>query len=440
MDFSFMTLRSLRLTTFVALIIAPAFLSAQETTASEDERIEQLVRSEASEWYTPKNSVTVGFRVLTSGANVQFGKLGSIYGSIPITDRVAPASAGRVNRVYDNGSVGVDAPRASEVDANGVQKSVPGERFKTYTTTTTPVLDENGVQVGTKTDTVLSSDIPSYNPEVTRVWGYATPEQATAENGYIAMSSYSATSDGGSFSKKEGMSIGVEMQFAHALRKFGKRVELSLVAGVAINGINSKTAGDVQSTLHTFTDYYSLHGQTAPPTSIAAPYSAPTPLDENGYEATVPLGATPDHSATPSAVVGAATVHGRWQIKGAYFMFRVGPSLRAQFTDRFGVSAGLGLAAAYAGTHYSAIETMEVPNVGTVLTNLANDQDSDATKFLGGYFADFNVDWAANDTLAIYGGVSAQKFGDYIQTLGERDARIDLGSSVGLRGGINIKF
>jgi hypothetical protein len=437
MDFSFMTLRSLRLTAFVALIIAPAFLSAQETTASEDERIEQLVRSEASEWYTPKNSVTVGFRVLTSGANVRFGNLGSIYGAVPITDRVAPASAGRVNRVYDNGSVGVDAPRASEVDANGVQISVPGERFKTYTTTTTPVLDANGVQIGTTTNTVLASDIPSYNPEVTRVWGYATPEQATAENGYIAMSSYSATSDGGSFSKKEGMSIGVEMQFAHAVRKFGKRVELSFVAGVAINGINSKTAGDVQSTLHTFTDYYSLHGQTAPTTSTEAPYSAPLPLDENGYEATVPLGTTPDHSSQNNTA-GAATVHGRWQVKGAYFMFRLGPSLHAQFTDRFGASASLGLAAAYAGTHYSAIETMEVPKVGTVLTD--NIQDSDATKFLGGYYADFNMDWAANDTLAIYGGVSAQKFGDYVQTLGERDARIDLGSSVGLRGGINIKF
>jgi len=36
--------------------------------------------------------------------------------------------------------------------------------------------------------------------------------------------------------------------------------------------------------------------------------------------------------------------------------------------------------------------------------------------------------------------LSAQKLGDYSQALGSRTARVDLGSSVGLRGGINIKF
>ena len=54
-----MTFRSFQLTALLALITAPVVLRAQETTASEDERIEQLVRSEASEWYTPKDSLKV---------------------------------------------------------------------------------------------------------------------------------------------------------------------------------------------------------------------------------------------------------------------------------------------------------------------------------------------------------------------------------------------
>ena len=54
-----MNFRPLRLIVLPVLLTAPVFLHAQETTANEDERIEQLVRTEASEWYTPKNSVQV---------------------------------------------------------------------------------------------------------------------------------------------------------------------------------------------------------------------------------------------------------------------------------------------------------------------------------------------------------------------------------------------
>lgn len=420
-----MTFRSISLTALFALIIAPVFLSAQETTANEDERIEQLVRSEASEWYTPKNSVTVGFHVLTTGANVRFGNLGAV----AFSSSIAPPSVGAlVNRTYDNGFVNLDAPRADEQDANGKQTSQPGGHYYTYTT------DATGAQV-------VTSDSISYTPGLTRVWSYSTPDQATLSPGYIAMSSYSATSDGGSYSKKQGPAVGVEIQFAHALRKFGKRTELSLITGIALNGINNKTAGDVRSTLHTVTDYYSLNGLTAPTTSLDAPYDSTNPVRsaDGVTETTVPISTTADPSKhTVNTEAGAATVHGQWQIKGAYFMMKIGPSLRTQVTERFGLSASAGLAGAYVGTHYSAIESMEIPLVGTTITDPIT--DSDETKFLSGYYADFNLEWATNDTLGLFGGVSAQRLGAYTQRLGDRNARVDLGSSVGLRGGINIKF
>ena len=429
-----MTLRPLPLIAVLALLTAPVILPAQETTANEDERIEQLVRSEASEWYTPKNSVSVGFRIMSSGVNVRFGNLGAV----AFSSTIAPASAGAVSRTYDNGYVNLDSLRSDEVDSNGNQTSTPGGRYQTYSTTSTPVTDENGNVTGSVTTPVLVADSLSYTPGLTRIWGYSTPEQNAAIPGYIAMSSYSATSDGGSYSKKQGPTAGVELQFSHAIRKLSKRVELSFVAGIGLSSINSKTSGDVKSTLHTYTDYYSLNGQAAPETSVEVPYSAPSRPD-GITETTPPLTAVPDdslHSTTTAA--GAATVHGRWQIKGAYFMLRLGPSLRAQVTDRFGMSASLGLAGAYAGTQYTAVESMEVPVVGTTLTDPIN--VSNATKFLTGYYADFNLEWTANETLGLYGGVSAQKFGDYTQTLGERNALIDLGSTVGLRGGVNIKF
>jgi hypothetical protein len=106
-------------------------------------------------------------------------------------------------------------------------------------------------------------------------------------------------------------------------------------------------------------------------------------------------------------------------------------------TEHFGVSASVGVAAAYAGTEYAATESFNVPLVGTAVSIT---DTSEKNKFLSGYYADFNLDWSANDIMGLYGGVSAQKLSAYTQTLVDRSARIDLGNAIGLRGGVNIKF
>jgi hypothetical protein len=62
------------------------------------------------------------------------------------------------------------------------------------------------------------------------------------------------------------------------------------------------------------------------------------------------------------------------------------------------------------------------------------------TKFLNGYYADLNLEWAANERTGLFGGFTAQKFDGYDQQVNGRTARIDLGSSVGLRGGVSIRF
>jgi len=436
-----MRFRSLPTTVLLALVVTPAFIFAQ-VSSKEEERLEQLVRSEA-EWYAPKSSVTVGFHVLTNGGNVRFGNLGTV----PYSTQVAAASEGAVSRVYDNGSVSLDAARAAEMDSFGNQTSTPGGRYQTYGTTTTNVTDASGNVTGSVSTSVVTGDYLSYTPGLTRVWSYATAEQqqAAATSGYIAMNSYRATSEGDALSKKQGASAGVELQFSHVLRKLTKRLELSFVAGIALNGINNKTAGDVHSSLITLTDYYSLNGQPVPALPADAAYVGPvydsTTDTTLTKETTTPISTTPDPTVAggvrETTTVGAATVHGRWQVKGAYFMMRVGPMLRAQVTDHLGLTASLGLAGAYAGTHYTAEETLDIPNMTTATTV---NEYSDTNKFVSGYYADLNMEWTANDTMGLFGGVSAQKLGDYNQTLNTRTARVDLGNSVGLRGGVSIKF
>jgi len=428
MKFPLMILPLPRTAVLLVLLAVPVAGFAQDESSREEERLAALARS--ADWYAPTTDFSVGFRFLNSGAKVHFGNLGAV----PYVNVAPPLSAGLVTRTYDNGTVIVDSLRSTEQDANGNQTSTPGGRYQIGTT------DANGVFT-------VSNDLLSFTPGLTRIWSYMTPEQALGRPGYIAMSSYSTTSDGASADKKQGPSVGVELQLAHVLYRVNKRISLGLSTGLAINGINNKTSGDVTATLNTSTDYYSLHGLAAPPTSLTGTiYSSPTYVDltasngtvfAGGYETTVPISALPDASSL-TAITGGTTVHGLWEIKGAYMMVRFGPSLRMQLTDRLSLTATLGLAGAYAGTTYSANESFLLPVVGTAITEPT--VTSTANKLLSGYYADLNLEFSANERTGIYGGVTLQKLSAYDQTLEGRTAHIDIGSTSGVRGGINIRF
>ena len=153
----------------------------------------------------------------------------------------------------------------------------------------------------------------------------------------------------------------------------------------------------------------------------------------------MPLAALPG-SSTSSQVVGGTTVNGNWQVKGAYFLMRLGPSVRAQLTQRLGLSASLGVAGAYTGSTYSVIESFAAPDSGGATISTPDPEKSSTSEFLSGYYADINLDWAVSERTGFFGGLSAQQLGDYDQVLNGRTAHIDLGNSVGVRGGISIKF
>ncbi len=155
-----------------------------------------------------------------------------------------------------------------------------------------------------------------------------------------------------------------------------------------------------------------------------------------GYETTVPLNQTPDESLTTNtSTPGGATVDGRWAIKGAYLMVKLGPSFHVQFNDHWEMSGSAGFAGAYAGSTYSAVETFTVadlPTDGTATAGVQGIEESAANKFVTGYYADLTIQWTANETTGIYGGVTAQQLSSYEQMVAERTAKIDLGSTVGV--------
>lgn len=426
----------------LVLLALPACLSAQEASAKEDERLNALVR-EDMQWQEPRNHINVGVRIISSGGRITFGNLGE-----RLVNPVSPASAGLVTRSYDNGVVAVDSLRSDEKDANGNQLPLTDGRYFIYGTFTENVTDENGTVTGTQQVTKMVGNYLGYQAGLTRNWKGDNNSQYLGRPGYVAMSTYSAVSEGGSLSKEQGVSGGIELEFSRDLGRVGRHVQWGFSAGVTLNGINTKTAGAVNSTLRTYTDYYKFAGSYQPNLPYTAPFTtvlfdaAGNIVNETGLEITVPISALPDPSLTTQTdLVGGANVSGRWKLKGAYLLVKVGPTLRTRLTERLTLAASAGFAGAYAGTRYSAFETFTVP-AGDSSVELTVDlpDGNTATKFLSGYFADLTLDFAVNDRTGLFSGVTAQQLGDYTQYLGGRTARIDLGSTVGLRGGVSVKF
>jgi hypothetical protein len=418
----------------VAALVVPAF--AQSAANYEQGLID--FDNPGFQVYVPKTTISFGFRVLNSGAAVNFGKLGSV------SMRADPLESDGSAWVYANGAVSRDAPRADlsrgEVqldasgnyvrDANGnlIQTSTPGGRYTTSITI-------DGV-------TTITGDYLAYTPGQTRNWVYASDSQIVGNQ--VAMSNYGALSEGATARDEQSISSGIELQLARALSKADGRFSFSLTAGVALNDINAKAGGNVTSTLVSRTDFFQLIGGAAPTDTRGAPAFGPLTdsngnlINSAGIETTVPLRDTPTAGmSTNSQVAGAAAVQGNWQLKGAYLMVRVGPTLRARLNERFGLSASLGVAGAYAGSRYTAVETLNLPDL---LEPVVTTETSTRSKFLPGYYADLTLDWVANERTGLFWGVNMQNFGEYDQEVGGRTAKIDLGNAVGLRGGISVKF
>ncbi|MDQ5980185.1 MAG: hypothetical protein QG602_3160 [Verrucomicrobiota bacterium] len=425
----------------------PALLSAQETSAAEEDRMSQLSRSDGM-WYTPKTRVSVGLRILDSGGKVNFGNLGTV----PFVHEIIPATDGAVVRNYSDGQVGLDSLRTDEVDGNGNQTSTPGGRYQVFSTSTVNVTDADGNVIGTQDVQRLVGDYLSYTPGMTREWDVMGQSQFLTKPGYVAFNNYAAISDGASLTKEQGMNGGLELQVSRELGSGGRYFKWGVLAGISLNDINSKTAGSVASTLRTYTDYYTTNGATLPLSQLGNP-SYDTTLDTNGdgvantYENTVALPIAYDPGLSTDVLTpGGANVTGRWQVKGAYFMLKFGPTLRTQISEHFAISASVGLAGAYAGTRYTAYESFQVaamPNtdIETVDEETGSSTlSSTATKLLTGYYADLNLDWDMNDRFGLFGGVTAQQLDSYEQKLGGRTADIDLGSAVGVRGGVTVRF
>lgn len=374
--------------------------------------------------YEPKSTVRFGFRHI-SGAKTSFQG----QGHVAAPEDIGAATGANIARTYHDGSVQPDARTVARLDSSG-----------------NPVIDP---QTNTPVFDLIAPD------GRTNTWNYTDASQLSTP-GYIAFHSYSAdVTDTAVRQKDAGSSAGMDLSVSRDMGKlFGSRFTWNLTGGVSINDISANTADRVRATMTTLTDFYSYFGQMPP----AAPYSSPssattTVVDASGNPVLNDDGTTRTVTTDTSVLIGNepagrtssqltddASVTNRWKVKGAYYTFRVGPTVWIPITTRLRASLSLGAALVYSGTNYTVTQTFE-PELGAEISDTST---SNAYKLLPGYYADATLQFDLTERTGFYAGAIFQSAGSYTQTVDTESAhyttKIDLANQNGVRAGLSIRF
>lgn len=414
-----MKLLSVPLVGSLSLALAPAALIAQQfnNTAIPIEFLE------TSPW-----TVSAGARFSTEGATVKFGQLGrvSTSQSAPPPGYTDANGNMKVPRSYDDGAIGVDAVRTNEKDAAGNQ--IPGVdgRYQGR------FVDANGNEV-------FAGDFLSYNDARTRNWAASNQSQVVGDT--VAMHLYSSQSTGATAASDATASGGFEVAVNRRIRRFGRRVELGVSGLFALNDIDAGARETITADLIATTDFYRLYG--AAPSKF--PYTGPSFEDwtspngqklTNGRETTTAI----DQIAFDRQLItiaDGATIDGAWKINGAYYVVRAGPIVRVFITDRLAFSFEAGLAAAFVGTNYEVLESMEIPGLAAPIVTT---EEEETTEVLTGFYGAGALEYWMTDRTNAYAGAAYESLDSYQQSVNGRTAEIDVGSTITVRLGLTTRF
>jgi hypothetical protein len=374
--------------------------------------------------YVPKSTVHFGYRYL-SGAKTSFAG----QGRLPAPEDPGPATGANLTRVYHDGAVRPDARVVGRFDSAG-----------------NPIIDPS-------TNTQVFDPITPDGR--TNTWNYSDLSQLSFP-GYVQFHSYSADIlDATSRSNKSGSTAGMDITMSRDMGKlFRGKLPWTLTAGMSINDISANTSSPVRARINTVTDYYSLFGQTPP----EPPYSSPSSttvnvLDASGNPLVNDDGTTQTVSVDTSVLIGnepagrtntsvenETSVTNRWKLKGAYYTFRVGPTVWIPITTRLKASISVGAALVYSGSDYTVTQTFE-PEIGT---EISETNSTNAYKLLPGYYADATLQFDLTERTGFYAGAVYQSAGSYTQNIDAANAhystKIDLANQNGVRAGMSIRF
>ena len=184
----------------------------------------------------------------------------------------------------------------------------------------------------------------------------------------------------------------------------------------------------------------------------------------NAYETTTALGIGQggDDSYAPTPLgaqpVDGGTIDGYWQVKGVYYLFRIGPMIRVPIGKNFSASVSAGYIAAWAGSKMRFSETLVIPGITTkamavqdprtpyvsttsgIQANMVSDVSKYNQKFLQGMYVDANFEWWISTRTGFYAGLVFEKLSSYSQQYAGRVATIKMDDGIGFHFGIITRF
>ncbi len=436
-----------------------------------------------------KNSFSIGVRMI-GGANVTFsGDLGkSRY-----TAQEWHAANG-----YNDGTVLADSTAASSstivrpaqdsansISWNHAMLGGAGVEGHFYTV----LLDGNGDPYVKDGKYIITGDYLAYDASRTRNWSYSGTSQfrSSANDGVydqVAMSAYSSLgTNGGTVKASDSRNPGIELTMGRVIQRF-KRFEWGVTAGFAMSEFNAKTRQSVAVQLAYIRDIYNIYttgsdyqgipakgelqdkNVTSFPTfnntgtgaggftydTMKPDETETTDTDEsvaNGTrETSSAIETTPDstENSDNSGLFAEGHVNGFWQVKGVYYMLRVGPMARIPIGKRFSAYVSAGYMAAYIGSKFRYDEVVMFPESTTgVNTNkdasgTAQETIKTNQQYLGGYYADFNFEWWVSTRTGFYAGAAYERLGSYSQSFNGRKASVKMDNGLGWRFGIMTRF
>jgi hypothetical protein len=357
--------------------------------------------------YVPKSTLSIGDRLFVRGPKSTYSGQGSLPGSAyPGTSALIP----NIQRTYNDGYVDPDG------------------RI---------ILVTDGVGSGTTA--------PAASDGRTNTWGYENDSQILP-NGDIAFHSYSANIIDQSVHEQNGQSTaGMELILDRDMGKLGKRLKWSITAGLSIADIRSDVYASVPATEVAVTDTYDLFGQVPPPAVYNSPATVTQATGAGADTATevadtstlignVPLGRT---TSTVSA-----TVTNRYFTDGAYYTFRIGPTLTLPMGKHWNLNFSAGPAIIFAGEEMNVVEDLALTTNEPDLLQLYQKENN---KLVPGVYADVDLQYQLTETAGFYVGGVYQEAGTFTQSISSGAGtsyvgKTDFGSQEGLKTGMTVRF
>jgi len=385
---------------------------------------------------------------------------------------------------YDDGTVYYNDSAAATSDGKRPNQSTHADvdgLWRTYTTITSTT--------GAST-TVISGVFLPYDAtgNTTRNWRANNATQiGTNPNGtnYVDMSTYATTNDSANVQAKSSATPGIEIQYGRVIQRF-KHLEWGINASLGFSVFNAKTSQSIAANAIKYTDRYQVY-QNNPATGGLVPgkvyngssvvnsdgsvatsgtntgqiISGPSFVDmaytdadgnttsdvtpnifSGGYEVTTPLGigVTNPSYAPQQLDRQTGVINGSWQVKGKYYLFRIGPMIRVPIGQRFSAAVSAGYLAAQASSDMSVSETLAIPGIITKTTDNVSAHDK---KFLSGMYVDANFEWWISTHTGFYAGLVFEKLSNYTQQSQQyawRVATVKMDDGLGAHFGIITRF